>query len=122
MTNEGFIVPKDMLARDDEDDKGEIAKEDANVVEEDDYPTYYKIVLKANNKTSNAQIYQLEFLLKKMITRDDNFVNFKIINNRELHFIFNGWWETVEKIEEKTSSTDFSISEVYYAESIEAFD
>lgn len=122
MTNEGFIVPKDILAGDDEDDKGEIAKEDVNVVEEDEYPTYYKIIFKANNKTSNAQIYQLEFLLKKMITRDDNFVNFKIINNRELHFIFHGWWETVEKIEEKTSSTDFSISEVYYAESIEAFD
>src|SRR5210317_533298 len=122
MTNDGIVVPIDMLAGDEKEEKSEIPKEDIDVVEEDAYPSYYKIIFKANRKTSNAQIYQLEFLLKKMLTRDDNFVNFKIINNRELHFIFNGWWETVEKIEEKTSSTDFSISDIYYADSIEAFD
>jgi len=122
MTKEGFIVPADMLDDDEIEEENQNSEEDVEVVEEDDYPVYYKIVFKANSKTSNAQIYQLEYLLKKMLTREDNFVNFKIINNIELHFIFNGWWETVEKIEEKVLSTDFSISGIYSADSIKAFD
>jgi len=115
MTEDGFIVTKDML----DDDEGE---EKFQVAEEDDFPTYYKIVFKANSKTSNAQIYQLEYVLKKLLSRDDNFVKFEIINTKELHFIFNGWWETVEKIENKIVSTDFSISEIFHADSVEVFD
>lgn len=118
MTNNGLIIPRDMLEDDllnDEEDDNEIT-----VVEENASPEYYLIIFKPEKKVATALYYQLEYQLKKFLEKDEIYIQSGITENGSFRFLFFGWWDTMEKIQAYCERTDFLISEIYYSDEVES--
>lgn len=114
MTDNGFIVPGDMFDEDEDDSEIEIDEEDAT-------PEYYLLVLKPVKKVPAAFYYQLEYQLKKMLASDEQYVTSGRKNHGVFTFLFLGWWDSVEKIQNFVNGhTDFVIIDIYYDQSVEA--
>lgn len=113
MTEDGIIIPRDML-EDDESDLEEIETD-----EEEASPEYYLLIFKPIKKVPTAQFYQLEYILKKQLEKDEHVINSVLTEKGELKFVFFGWWDSVEKIKQQTENTDFIISDIYYADNAE---
>jgi hypothetical protein len=114
MTENGIIVPQDML-EDDESDREEI-----ETVEEEASPEYYLLFFKPIKKVPIAQFYQLEYTVKRQLEKDEHIINSVLTDEGELRFVFFGWWDSVEKIQKLTENTGFTISDIYYADNAEA--
>ncbi|MBN1987326.1 MAG: hypothetical protein JW761_13530, partial [Prolixibacteraceae bacterium] len=118
MTKEGIIVPRDMLYEEEEPDKT-----DAEIVEEEATPEYYHLIFKPVKKVATAMFYQLEYQLKKLLQNDESYVKSGIAEGGKFSFTFFGWWDSVEKIQEYShTKTDFVVSDIYFADSLEDLD
>jgi len=115
MTDDGIIMPRDMLKDD------EIIEEET-VEEEEASQEYYLLIFKPIKKVSLAHFYQLEYTLKKQLEKNEHFIKSGITEKGILKFVFFGWWDAVEKIQHQIEHTDFTISDIYFAESAEDLD
>jgi len=119
-TDDGLIIPRDML---DDDSLGdELVTDDFEVVKEDASPEYYLVFFKPEKKVATALYYQLEYQLKKFLGKDEIYIKSGITENGHFRFLFLGWWNTMEKIQEHCESTDFLISEIYYSDDVESLE
>lgn len=117
MTEDGFMVTSDMLD-DDEPDKNEV-----EIVDEEATPEYYQLIFAPVKKVPVAMVYQLEYQVKKMLEKDESYVKSGLLEGGKFSFTFFGWWDSVEKIKAYShSKTDFVVSDIYFADSLEALD
>lgn len=116
-TEDGFIVTSDMLD-DDEPDKNEI-----EIYDEEATPEYYQLIFAPVKRVPVAMVYQLEYQVKKMLEKDESYVKSELLEGGKFSFTFLGWWDSVEKIQAYShSKTDFVVSDIYFADSLEALD
>lgn len=117
VTDNGIIVPHEMLD-DDEPDSMNV-----EVIEEDAGPEYYLLIFKPVKKLATALYYQLEYQVKNLLDKEDRLIKSGITENGKLKFIFFGWRDTVEKIQEYThTQTEFVISDIYYDDNAESLE
>jgi hypothetical protein len=119
MTDNGIILPRDMLNDDSLDDPNDA---DEITVEENASPEYYLVFFKPEKKVATAYYYQLEYQLKKFLEKDEIYIKSGITENGRFRFLFFGWWETVEKIQVYCESTDFLITDIYYSDDVESLE
>jgi hypothetical protein len=119
-TDDGLIVPRDML--DDDSHSNDMVTDDFEVVEEDASPEYYLVFFKPEKKVATALYYQFGYQLKKFLKKDEIYIKSGITGNGHFRFLFFGWWDTMEKIQEHSQSSDFLISAVYYSDDVESLE
>lgn len=119
MTDNGFILPRDML---DDDSPDESIDTDEIVVEENASPEYYLVLFKPERKVATALYYQLEYQLKKFLEKDEIYIKSGITENGSFRFLFFGWWDTMEKIQAYCENTDFLITDIYYSDNVESLE
>lgn len=71
---------------------------------------------------ATALYYQLGYQLKKFLEKDEICIKSGITGNGYFRFLFFGWWNTMEKIQEHCESTDFLVSEIYYSNDVESLE
>ena len=86
MTDNGIILPRDMLDDDSLDDEEDLNQID--VVEENASPEYYLIFFKPEKRVPTALYYQLEYQLKKFLEKDEIYIKSGITENGSFRFLF----------------------------------
>ncbi len=56
------------------------------------------------------------------LEKDEIYIKSGITENGHFRFLFFGWWDTMEKIQEHCENTDFLISAVYYSDDVESLE
>lgn len=120
MTDNGIILPHDMLDDDSLDDEEDLNQ--IGVVEENASPEYYLVFFKPERKVPTALYYQLEYQLKKFLEKDEIFIKSGITKNGSFRFLFFGWWDTMEKIQGYCENTDFLITDIYSSDDVESLE
>ena len=105
MTEEGFIVPVKPFKV--ENKEVEFVKED-----EKELPNNYIIILESRYPIKNADIYQLEYLFKSVLEKDEKFQKIQIVDEQQLHIYFYGRPAKVLKFENKLSYGKFKVVDV----------
>lgn len=118
-TDSGLIISHDRL--DDDSFSDDLVTNDIEV-EENASPEYYLVFFKPEKKVATALYYQLEYQLKQFLEKDEIYIKSGITENGYFRFLFFGWWDTMEKIQEHCESSDFLISEVYYSDDVESLE
>ncbi|MBC8489877.1 MAG: hypothetical protein H8D45_28000 [Bacteroidetes bacterium] len=105
MTEEGFIVPVKPF---------KVKNKEVEFVEEDEeeLPENYIIILESKYPIKNADIYQLEYLFKSVLEKDEKFQKSKLVEKGGLHIYFYGRPAKVLKFEKKISHKNFQVVDV----------
>ncbi|MCD4681331.1 MAG: DUF6398 domain-containing protein [Bacteroidales bacterium] len=104
MTEDGLIVPRDLLEEDEEEELIE------TYVQEE--PDYYIILLESQFPVKSTDIYQLEHLFKTILDEGEKLQKVKITEKKALHIYFYGRPAKILKFEKKLSSGKFTITDV----------
>lgn len=112
MTEDGLIVPKDMLIDEEEEDILPDEEEEDILLEDNGSPENYILILESSRKIKKSDIYQLEYLFKKCLRKGEKFIKAEITNNWTAIILFFGDLETVQNFEDKFGKTGFSLMDV----------
>ena len=106
MTQDGFIVPSNMF-------EDEIQKDG---IEEpvDDTPMEYLLVLSSSKSVDSVTLYQLEYLLKKTLSKESKFLNIEKQHAKTVLITFFGTIADIETMDDKLQSSDFMIVNIFY--------
>ena len=107
MTSEGFIIHAGMLNDD--------LEEERKTEPEDNEPTEYMVVLSSSKNVVNASLYQLEYVAKKMLSKESKFIAVEKQHAKNVFITFFGTIADVIAIENKSQSSGFTIANLYYA-------
>lgn len=118
LTENGFLVPLDML----DEDNDENQTDGMDVAEEEAFPEYYLLFFKPEKKVARALYYQLEYQLKKFLEKDELYIKSGINESGVFKFLFFGWNDTLEKIQMYVEKTDFLIAAIYYDDNVESLE
>ena len=105
MTEEGFIVPVKPF---------KVENKEVEFVEEDEeeLPDNYIIILESRYPIKNADIYQLEYLFKSVLEKDEKFQKIKLVEKGGFHIYFYGRPAKVLNFENKLSYGKFKVMDV----------
>ena len=106
MTPEGYIVPSDMF----EDE----FNNNGNEKPEDDIPMEYLVVLSSSKSVDSIALYQLEYLIKKTLSKESKFLKIEKYNPKTVFITFFGTEADIETLDDKLKSSYFKIVNIYY--------
>ena len=104
MTKDGFIVSTDSLVDEDVD---EYVDE-----EDDELPDQYIAIIESGTQIKHADLYQLEYLFKTVLTEDEEFNKIELVLPGKIHLHFLGRPGKVLLFEKKLNSRKFKVSDV----------
>ena len=107
MTDEGFIIPANWQESNDPED-GEIIDDE----EGEELPGYYTIILTATNAYKRAEIFQLEYVFKSLLEKDEKFQHSEFLPDRKIHINFYGRPGKIRKFEYHHLPGKFTILDV----------
>jgi len=105
MTVDGFIVPVKPFKV--ENKEVEFEEED-----EEELPENYIIILESRYPIKNADIYQLEYLFKSVLEKDEKFQKIKLVEKGGFHIYFYGRPAKVLNFDKKISHKNFKVVDV----------
>jgi len=104
MTEDGLIVPHDWL---EEESEEELINED-----DDELPDHYIIVIDPRTRIKHADLYQLEYLFKTVLSEDEKLEKIEMSEFRKILLHFYGRPAKILLFEKKLSTHKFIISDV----------
>ena len=102
MTPEGFIVPADMLEDDEDDDELE-----------DDIPVEYLLILSSWKKVDNADLYQLEHLVKKSLSAESKLIKTERQDAMSVTISFFGTVADIDMLDKNLKGSKLSIARIF---------
>jgi hypothetical protein len=107
MTPDGFIVPADMSEdREPENNKSETPEYDESAE--------YMMVLRSSIRLDSASLYQLEYLIKKMLSKESRFISIEKKTTKTVRVIFYGTISEIERMDDNLVMAGYSIVDVFY--------
>jgi len=105
MTEDGFIVQVKPFKV--ENKEVEFEEED-----EEELPDNYIIILESRYPVKNADVYQLEYLFKSVLEKDEKFQKIQIVDEKQIHIYFHGRSAKALLLENKLSYGKFKVMNV----------
>jgi hypothetical protein len=109
MIPDGFIVPSYMF----EDEFNEDGDEELV----DDTPMEYLIVLSSSKSVDSITMCQLEYLIKKTLSKESKFLKIEKHNPKTVLITFFGTKVDIETLDDKLKSSYFKIVNIYHEDS-----
>ena len=107
ITENGLIVPVKPFKV--ENKEIEFEEED-----EEELPDNYIIILESRYSVKNTDVYQLEYLFKSVLEKDEKFQKTQIVDEKQIHIYFYGRSAKALLLENKLSYGKFKVIDLAY--------
>ncbi len=104
MIEDGFIVPRDLP---DNESEESFLDDDS-----EELPGHYIIAIDTKGKFGQADLYQLEYLFKTVLSEDEKIEKIEMSVSKQIHLYFYGRPAKVLAFEKKLNTYKFTISDV----------
>ncbi|NOX84792.1 MAG: hypothetical protein GXO86_02325 [Chlorobi bacterium] len=107
ITESGLIIPRNLL-----ENNEEAIYEDEELTDEDEVPDNYIIIIEARNNMKQANLYELEYLFKKVLSEDEYLKKIFLTEPKKIQLHYYGRPYKVSLFENKLQQRLFDIVEL----------